>query len=161
MNERHNYKLIINTIDHPTMSEEKAPNKALMPRLPQKILASIILQLIPHPTPLALPPSHLTTKILLALTRTSRATHNDAIRVLYTHCLYIDMPDRLHQLCLLSSTLLVKHLRTFPNFQLYAWDAIIFVIIEMKLNGMDCQQILRAQVMILKSVLEWDLVKIV
>lgn len=67
--------------------------------LPPEIIDLIINCLIPtnEPLPIALPASSPVTKALLVLARTSRVTYPEAARLLYTHCLYIDSPERLHR----------------------------------------------------------------
>jgi len=71
-----------------------------MSLLPHEVLIQILEYLVPSPPPLILPPHHISVKTLLSLTRVSRAVHETAIRLLYTYCVYIDQPWRMHKLCL-------------------------------------------------------------
>jgi hypothetical protein len=70
---------------------------ASQPFLPSEIILYIIDCLIPPPNllPIAFPPSHPITHTLLSLARTSKVTYTAAIRLLYTHCLYLGSPQRI------------------------------------------------------------------
>jgi len=70
-----------------------------MIQLPHEIVINIIQSLVPDPCPLALHPQDPVTQTLLSFTVVSRGTYEIATRLLYTHCLYIDTPWRMHKLC--------------------------------------------------------------
>lgn len=76
------------------MSSQSPPRS--VPRLPNEIILDIMESLIPtgHKA-IAIPASDPITKTLLALVRTSSITRPTALRLLYTHCLYIDSSRRL------------------------------------------------------------------
>ena len=68
--------------------------------LPTEILFMIVEAVVPSPTTIAFPPSDSTTKTLRALCCVSAAVYPTALRLLVTHCLYIDDQHRLDQLLL-------------------------------------------------------------
>lgn len=74
------------------------------PTLPNEIFCQIIDNVVPTSqiNAIALAPSNLTTKTLLALARTSRVTFEPALRLLYKHCLHI---RSFEQLAILTATL--------------------------------------------------------
>lgn len=69
--------------------------------LPLDLILSVIEWIVPDPKSIALPPSHVVTKTLLCLARTSAIAYPAARRLLYTHCLWIDSVQRLQ--CLVAS----------------------------------------------------------
>ncbi|RDW56844.1 hypothetical protein BP5796_12911 [Coleophoma crateriformis] len=78
--------------------EMSSPNS--MSFLPPEVIRHIIDFLVPAPPllPVALHSSHILTKTYLSLCLTSHATRLAALRLLYTYCLYLDSPHRLHRL---------------------------------------------------------------
>jgi hypothetical protein len=68
--------------------------------LPADILLSVLDFVVPASihSPIALSLRSTTTKTILSLTLTSRTIYPTARRLLYTHCLYINTPRRLHDL---------------------------------------------------------------
>jgi hypothetical protein len=82
----------------------------------QTLLLDVILlvidQLAPSSSIVALPPFHITTRTLHSLALTSRGTSLTAVRLLLTHCLYIDKPWRLKPLL----SYLAAHPNSSPSF---------------------------------------------
>ncbi|KAF4453855.1 hypothetical protein F53441_3541 [Fusarium austroafricanum] len=68
--------------------------------LPPELLYHIIESVLPSNPRALIPPSHISTKTLLSLTRVSRDTYKLASRLLRERCLYIDTSQRLAQLLL-------------------------------------------------------------
>jgi hypothetical protein len=79
------------------------PDNSFQPFLPFELILYTIDFVAPSPPyPIALPPSHPTTRTLSSLLRTSRAIYPAARRLLYTYSLYISTPTAL---CTLHLTL--------------------------------------------------------
>lgn len=68
--------------------------------LPTELLYHVIEAVLPSNPRALIPPSHISTKTLLSLTRVSRDTYGLASRLLRERCLYIDTSRRLAQLLL-------------------------------------------------------------
>ncbi len=66
-----------------------------MSSLPSELLLYIVDCLIPSDPPIAFPPNHEITRVLLSLSHVSKVIQPSASRHLISHCLYIDSPDRL------------------------------------------------------------------
>ncbi|POR39796.1 Uncharacterized protein TPAR_00003 [Tolypocladium paradoxum] len=64
-------------------------------RLPTELILHIMDCVLPANPRALIPPSHISTKTLLALTRVSRATYRHASRLLRQRCLYLDSSRRL------------------------------------------------------------------
>jgi len=71
------------------------------------VILLVIDQIAPSSSIVALPPCHITTRTLHSLALTSRGTSLTAVRLLLTHCLYIDEPWRLKSL--------LSYLAAHPN----------------------------------------------
>lgn len=76
------------------------PTQAAKVALPPELLYHIIECVLPSNPQALIPPSHLSTQTLLALTRVSRDTYNFATRLLRQRCVYIDTNRRLANLLL-------------------------------------------------------------
>ena len=68
--------------------------------LPTELILHIVDCVLPANPRALIPPSHISTRTLLALTRVSRVTYREASRLLRQHCLYIDSSRRLADLLL-------------------------------------------------------------
>ncbi|KAM0564446.1 hypothetical protein ACHAPJ_000659 [Fusarium lateritium] len=68
--------------------------------LPPELIYHVIESVLPSNPRALIPPSHISTKTLLSLTRVSRDTYGLATRLLRERCMYVDTSQRLAQLLL-------------------------------------------------------------
>ncbi|KYK56878.1 hypothetical protein DCS_03884 [Drechmeria coniospora] len=74
-------------------------------KLPTELILHIIDCVLPANPKALLPPSHLSTRTLVSLTRVSRATYSQATRLLRQRCVYVDSSRRLADVLLCMSRL--------------------------------------------------------
>ncbi|KAM6537071.1 hypothetical protein FALCPG4_003027 [Fusarium falciforme] len=87
-------------ISQTSQAQAQPDAPASMRVLPTELLYHIIESVLPSNPRALIPPSHISTKTLLALTRVSRDTYRLATRLLRERCLYIDTDRRLADLLL-------------------------------------------------------------